>query len=99
MIEFVKVWLPGETPWAEVVRPLPDGGFLLRIANTLVGESAEMRKELAREWFTSDEPLPKLHDYKFGELIACRRVKGRNNLYVPIELADKISFPELDGED
>lgn len=34
--ETVKVWLPGETPWAECVAVNPDGSWLGRIDNDLV---------------------------------------------------------------
>lgn len=34
--EDVKVWLPGESPWAIVLAELPDGRLLARINNDLM---------------------------------------------------------------
>lgn len=36
----VKVWLPGESPWAIVLAPLPDGRLLARINNDLMNSQA-----------------------------------------------------------
>lgn len=34
--ECVQFWLPGESPWVEVVAVLPDGSFIGRIDNDLI---------------------------------------------------------------
>ena len=65
----VKVWLPGEWPWAECVSQEGDGTWHGRILNQTVAESASVRASLSSEWFDSPEPLPKLHEFKLGDLV------------------------------
>lgn len=73
--QFVKVFLPGESPWAEVVRFLPDGRWLGRIVNHLVSSDHEFSRQCSREWFGVDTPLPQLHDFKLDDLIIFERRK------------------------
>lgn len=66
-----KVTLPGETPWAECMAVMPDGTWVGRIDNTLVASGTdEERLKIAQHFFPgAEEPLPKLHDFKFHDLV------------------------------
>lgn len=60
----IKVFLPGESPWAEV---LEINGPLVkaRIANKLFHEySLEQQRQWTGENFDTAEPLKKLHNFK-----------------------------------
>lgn len=70
--EYIKVWLPGETPWAECVSLNPDGSWQGRIANHLFAQRSEFeRTKIAREWFPGSpaKPLPSLHVYKQDQVV------------------------------
>ena len=74
----VKVVLPGESPWAEILEV--DLGDKLRIKARIVNKlfheysEHEQARAMKRDWdsveplpWDSVEPLPKLHDYKQGD--------------------------------
>jgi hypothetical protein len=67
--EMVKVWLPGETPWAECLAVLPDHQWVGRIDNELLAENAGWRAQIAKEQFNSDVPLAQLHNYKQNDRV------------------------------
>lgn len=67
--EDVKVWLPGEWPWAECVSQESDGTWHGRILNKTFAESAAMRQSFSAEVFGINEPLPQLHDFKLGDIV------------------------------
>jgi hypothetical protein len=84
--EFIKVWLPGESPWAECVSVNHDGTWEGRIANRLFAEmSDEERATIIGEmWCIPIIPghkprlmtgadLPRLHDFKHGQVVRFRR--------------------------
>ena len=62
--ENIKVLLPGERPWVEVIEE-SNGRIKGRILNKLYAEYSEHEQAqfMKREW-GSVEPLPKLHDFK-----------------------------------
>lgn len=64
---YVKVLLPGERPWVEVLDER-DGKIRGKITNKLYAEYSEHEQAqfMKREW-GSIEPLPKLHDFKKGD--------------------------------
>jgi len=65
----VKVFLPGESPWAECVTILPDGRWIGRIENKLVAQSPEVRQQIAAHFGRLNDELPKLHDYEQNDLV------------------------------
>lgn len=67
--ELIKVSLPGEAPWVEVISHTEEG-FMGRIENKLFNELSEFEKAhfLKNEWGTV-KALPKLHDYKREDII------------------------------
>ena len=71
--QHIKVFLPGESPWAEVVAVLTGGEIVGRIDNELVASSPALRAACARDWFGSQEPLPSLHDWKRDDLVVFER--------------------------
>jgi hypothetical protein len=66
-----KVHLPAETPWVECLAVMPDGTWVGRIDNDLVGSaSEEKRLEIAKHhWPDATGPLPKTHDYKLDDIV------------------------------
>ena len=71
----VKVSLPGETPWAIVVSvDANHSSFVGKIDNVLYEEKSE------------SEPLPSLHDYKYGDELTFIEQSG---IFVPLEGAVK----------
>lgn len=80
--EFVKVWLPGETPWAEVIASGP-GIFKGRIANKLFNEySEEEQRQFTGQHFGTAAPLPRLHSHKEGDELWFE--PGDMNTWVPL---------------
>lgn len=72
--QLAKVWLPGETPWAECMAVLADGKWVGRIDNKLIGESAEAREREGKLWGPNAGPLPKLHDFRQNQLVIFEEV-------------------------
>ena len=63
----VKVHLPGESPWAEVLE-ITEKGFLGRIDNKLFSEYSEFEQaQWMNDTWNTVESLPVLHDYKFND--------------------------------
>jgi hypothetical protein len=84
--ESVKVWLPGETPWAECVAVHPDGTWEGRIANRLFAEMTDEERALivGEMWDIPVIPgpkprlatvadLPRLHSYKQDQVVRFRQ--------------------------
>ena len=68
-----KVFLPGESPWAECVAVMAGGKWIGRIDNVTVASNSEARQHMAAQ-FGSPTPLQKLHDYKLNDLIVFEAV-------------------------
>ena len=83
-----KVFLPGESPWAEVLAingPLVQG----RIANKLFHEFApDDQREFTGEHFDTADPLPKLHDHKQGDVLWFER-RGEPECWQPITVSER----------
>ena len=66
---FVKVLLPGECVWAEILAVKSDR-MTGRIDNkTSADLSPEERKQISQEWFNSEDPLPTFHNYHFNDVL------------------------------
>lgn len=85
----LKVFLPGESPWAEVLEIC--GPFMRgRIDNKLFSEYSEFgRAKFTSDKFDSVEPLPKLHDFKKDDEIWFERA-GEPSAWQPIDEAKTI---------
>ena len=68
----MKVTLPGESPWAEVLEVFHDGTWVGRIDNHLLGSLPD--------W--SDDPA-KRHGYRYNDVVYFRQ--DDNGLWVPSE--------------
>lgn len=81
--ENVKVYLPGESPWVEVIEE-SDGKMKGRIINKLFHEHSEHEQAqvMKRDW-DDVGPLKKLHDYKQGDEVWFER--GFSDEWVPVE--------------
>lgn len=87
--EYAKVFLPGESPWAECVRVNEDGTWLGRISNKLFHEMSEAdRRAFLGEHFKKDGPLPpKLHNFTQNEMVLFGVEHGNGySVWVPAEL-------------
>jgi len=65
----VKIWLPGETPWADVVALQDDGTIDVKVANRLI---PEMTEEKLIAYFGGNPPHEsrrKLHAYRLGQTV------------------------------
>lgn len=66
----IKVGLPGETPWAEVVSIVDAKSFIGRIDNKLFREYSEIEKaRFLSDNFGTVKSLPELHKYKKDDLV------------------------------
>jgi len=75
--DHIKVGLPGERPWAQVTE-VTEKGFKGRIDNILVSEGCEFtRRRHSKYLFGVSEPLPKLHDFKFNDVVSFVKEEGR----------------------
>lgn len=77
----VKVFLPGERPWAEIIE-IDDSRIKARLITKFFHEFSEHEQaQWMNQHFGTVEPLPKLHDYKQGdELWFC---KNERDEWVP----------------
>lgn len=82
----VKVHLPGESPWAEVVAIHEDGTFDGRIENRLFAQMSEHEQaQFLKREFSTVAPLPKLHDHKQDDVIRFRReLTPDYEIWVPV---------------
>ena len=75
--ESIKVWLPGETPWATVEAIHNHELVEARIDNFLFHQ---WPKEERMAWvggeFGEPQDLPKLHDYKCDDLVLFKLTDG-----------------------
>ena len=63
----IKVHLPGESPWAEIIEEREDS-VKGRIVNKLFHEHSEHEQaQFMKREFDDVQPLEKLHDYKQGD--------------------------------
>ncbi|MCZ4270908.1 hypothetical protein [Maritalea porphyrae] len=74
--DFVKIQLPGESPWGEVVKRTDDGRAVIRIDNTVAGDLTEKEwSERLASLFgiaAADAPfMAKPHNHKQDELVLC----------------------------
>lgn len=66
---FVKVFLPGESPWTEVIILTADG-FMGRIDNKLLNEYSEFEQaSFSKTNFGTVSLLPILHTYKRNDVV------------------------------
>lgn len=83
---YAKVWLPGESPWAECVGQLVNNMWVGRISNDLVGTMSDAeRQALTEQWFgEGHRALPKLHNFKRGDIVVFRAEQGDGyEIWVP----------------
>lgn len=84
--EHIKVFLPGESPWAEVMEvngPLVKA----RIANKLFHEfTLDDQREFTGEHFDTAEPLPILHDFKQNDEVWFERC-GEPECWQPVTVS------------
>lgn len=69
---FIKVWLPGETPFAECLAVYDDGTWQGRIDNHLVAQRSDAdRAKIGQRLFPDSDaaPLPSLHNYRQGDIV------------------------------
>jgi len=66
--DMIKVCLPGESPFAEVVSLLPNGLWIGRVDNHLVATDSDLRLAIASDW-GKNVPIPQLHDSRQDDLI------------------------------
>ncbi len=83
--EYVKVFLPGESPWVKVLAvngPMIQG----RVDNKLFHEMPlEDQRTFLGEHFGTAEPLPRLHDFKQGDVVWFER-RGEPECWQPVDL-------------
>ena len=71
---YAKVFLPGESPWAECVAIYEDGTWDGRIDNRLFAELSEHEQaRFMKRIFRSVAPLPRLHDYHQNQIVRFKR--------------------------
>ena len=82
-----KVFLPGESPWAECVAVHDDGTWEGKILNKLISEYSEGEvKQFVADSFGRADTLPKLHDFKQDQVVRFRReVTPEWEIYVPAD--------------
>ena len=82
--DMIKVFLPGESPWAEVIE-INEPLFKGRIANRLFHEmSFESQGEFTGDNFGTADPLPKLHDFKQDDEVWFER-QGKHQSWEPVD--------------
>jgi len=68
--DLIKVLLPGERPWAEVLTVYPNGQIAARIDNKLFHEySDDQRRDWEQGSFGEGGSIPKLHDFKCDDVV------------------------------
>lgn len=73
--EFMKIWLPGESPWAEVLSHNPDGSRTVRIDNKVAGDytTDEWRDVVYRLGGQRVDPRDKKdyrgHSHRFNDVV------------------------------
>ncbi len=87
--QWIKVHLPGESPWAECLAVHADGTWEGRIDNHLVGSASEAkRREVAQHFFPDApaEPLPSLHSFELNDVVRFKReIANDYEIWVPGE--------------
>lgn len=67
--ETIKVLLPGETPWVEVIEELGNK-FKGQILNKLLHEFSEHEQaQFTKRWLGTVQQLPQLHVFKKGDQV------------------------------
>lgn len=81
----IKVHLPGESPWAEVVTLHEDGTWDGRICNRLIPEMDDLEHaRLLKETWGKGRRLPRLHPFKQNDVVRFRReVTPDYDIWVP----------------
>jgi hypothetical protein len=87
----VKVWLPGETPWAEVVALHDDETWDGRILNRLVPEMDDLEHaRLMKGVWGTGRRLARLHSHKQGDVVRFRReVTPDYEIWVPADCVER----------
>lgn len=87
---FMKIWLPGESPWAEVIHDLGDDRYVARIDNKVAGDysATEFSEMLAAVFGNGSKPSPRderKHRWRFNDLLVVERDKSFKDgvLFVP----------------
>ena len=87
--DHAKVFLRGESPWAECIAIHSDDEWSGRIVNRLVGEMTDdERAAVARALGMGDEnALPSLHGYRSGMIVRFGRVTHEPDIEIwePVE--------------
>ena len=86
--QFAKVFLPGESPWAECEFVNADGTWLGRIANRLFAQMTDAERDaaIAPTFGSGGRPLPRLHSYKQDDLVLFRlETTPEYEIWVPSE--------------
>lgn len=85
--EMIKVFLPGESPWAECVAVEPDGTWHGRIDNFLIAQSDELRQAIVDRDWGGGEPLKKLHGFKQNDVVRFKleAIDDRLSIWTPAE--------------
>lgn len=82
--DIIKVYLPGESPWAECISMNEDGSFIGKIANELIATNLELRKSFSKKM--GGELLESLHDFKKNDLVLFKEKDyGEFKSFEPIE--------------
>ena len=88
--EMAKVFLPGESPWAECLVIHEDGTWEGGIRNTLFAQRpAHERRQITDSMFgVGGDALPSLHNFKQDQVVRFkRRIDEKNGyeIWVPAE--------------
>lgn len=84
--EIIKVLLPGETPWVEIIEELGNK-FKGQILNKLLHEFSDHEQaQFTKRWFGTVQQLPQLHTFKKGDEVWFREgTDDRDGWWVPAE--------------
>lgn len=79
---YIKVLLPGENAWVEIIKIISNYEFIGRINCKLLHEYSEFEQaKLTKSWYGEIRKLPKVHNYKQGDII--HFIKNRDKLFIP----------------
>lgn len=83
MGEVEQMGLPGERPWGEVLARFQDGTAKLRIVSLLFHQRpTDEQAAFTAGAFEAVEPLPRLHEFRQGDELLCR--KDDRGLWCPV---------------
>lgn len=77
-MDLMKIWLPGESPWAEVLAENEDGSRTVRIDNKVAGDyTAREFSERLAALFGDRKPDPRdlrLHTFKCNQIVTVKQI-------------------------